>query len=267
MSKHIQLALSILIISYGVAAQTISEKDFDKHFKKHGIEGCFALYNPTTDALIQYNTDLCNTGYIPASTFKIPNSLIVLEEGIISDTSQVIKWDGKVRGYDKWDRDQTLRTAMKYSCVWAYVGFASQIATETYQTYIDAFDYGNRNIKGPENHFWLEGEFRISANQQIQFLMKFYNNQLGLSQQTIDIVKSIIVIEEGDGYKLSAKTGAGVYPNDQHIMWLVGYVEKDNTPYYFALNFLTSDFNGTKNARYTLAKAILSELDLLPADD
>jgi beta-lactamase class D len=265
--KSISFILIGLTITFQISfAQKTVIKDFSKHFEKHGVEGCFALYNPTDDLLIQYNKDRCNTGYIPASTFKIPNSLIVLEEGIVKDTSQIIKWDGKSRGYDMWDRDQTLRTAMKYSCVWAYVGFASQISTAKYQSYMDAFNYGNRNITGPENYFWLEGEFKISANQQIEFLKRFYNNQLGISKQNTDIVKSLIVIEERDDYKLFAKTGAGVRSKEQDIMWLVGYVEKDKVPYFFALNFITNDFKGTKNARNSIAKDIFEELGLIEAN-
>ena len=68
--------------------------------------------------------------------------------------------------------------------------------------------------------------------------------------------------KEDDG-KLSGKTGGGVLRNNDYIMWLVGYFEKDNQPYFYALNFVSNDFNGTSQERYSITKNILKELKLI----
>ena len=252
-----------LIFQMGFS-QKVIKKDFKSIFDKYGVEGCFVLYNQTDNEYIKYNSNLCDTGYIPASTFKIPNSLIALEEGVVNDTNQIIKWDGHEWPNKPWNQDQTLKTAIKYSCIWVYFGFAEQIGIEKYQDYVNSFDYGNKNLTGPPTRFWLAGLFRISANQQIDFLRKFYNYELPkISRQSTDIVKDIIILEQTANYKLSGKTGGGILTDTDYVMWLVGYVEKDNKPYFCAMNFKTVDYDKTSQARYDITKDILRELKLI----
>jgi beta-lactamase class D len=237
--------------------------NFKPQFDKYGVDGCFVLFSQTDNEYIRYNSGLCDTGYIPASTFKIPNSLIALEEGIISDTIETIKWDGHEWPNKSWNQDQTLKTAMKYSCVWVYSKFAEQIGTNNYYKYINEFDYGNKNLTGQPNRFWLAGLLRISANQQIEFLTRFYNYDLPVSKKSIDIVRDILVLEKTDCYKLSGKTGGGMLDDENYIMWLVGYLEKDNRTFFYALNFKTSDYDKTSLARYEITKEILRQLKLI----
>jgi beta-lactamase class D len=257
------------IIAFGLIfqagfTQKIAERDFQPYFDKYEVGGCFILYNQSDNEFIKYNSILCDSGYIPASTFKIPNSLIALEEGVVKDTNQLIRWDGHEWPHKSWNKDQTLQTAMKYSCVWVYVGFAEQIGISKYQDYVNSFDYGNKTLTGPPARFWLAGLFRISANQQIDFLRRFYNYELPkVSRHSIDVVKDIIVLEQTDNYIFSGKTGGGMLTDTDYIMWLVGYVEKDNKVYFYAMNFKTTDFNKSSQARYEITKDILRELKLI----
>ncbi|HUX57963.1 MAG TPA: penicillin-binding transpeptidase domain-containing protein [Bacteroidales bacterium] len=258
----------IVVLILGLIFQTgfsqkMIEKDFKKHFDKYGVDGCFVLYNLTDNEYIKYNSNLCDTGYLPASTFKIPHSIIALEEKIVKDTNQIIKWDGHEWPNQPWNQDQTLKTAMKYSCLWVHIGFAEQIGIEKYQDYVNSFDYGNKDLTGPPTRFWIAGQFRITANQQVEFLRKFYNYDLSVSRESIDIVKDIITIEQTDSYKLSGKSGTGRLSDTELIMWLVGYIEKDNKPYFYAMNYKTSDFIKLNQARYNITKDILSELKLI----
>ena len=95
-------------------------------------------------------------------------------------------------------------------------------------------------------------------------MRRFYNYELPkISQQSIDIVKDIIILEKTDNYKLSGKTGGGMLTENDYIMWLVGYIEKDNKPYFYAMNFKTNDFSKLSQARYEITKDILRELKLL----
>lgn len=252
--------LSLVSLSY---AQKITERNFKPYFDRYGVDGCFVLFDEADNELTRYNPAICDSGFIPASTFKIPHSVIALEEGVVSDTDQVIPWDGHVWPVKKWNQDQNLGTAIKYSCVWVYTGFAEKIGIDKYRKYVQAFDYGNKNLNGPPTRFWLAGEFRISANQQIAFLRKFYHDDLPVSKEAIDKVRKLIVLEKGDDWTLSGKTGGGVLNDSDYIMWLVGYVEKDNHPYYYVLNFVSDDFNGTSQARYKITKDILKEMKLI----
>jgi beta-lactamase class D len=262
MKKTVLLILTGFIFQFGFSQKMI-EKDFKAQFDKHGVNGCFVLFNQLDNEFIRYNASLCDSGFLPASTFKIPNSLIALEEGIIKDTNQIIKWDGHIWPIQAWNQDQTLKSAMKYSCVWAYVGFAEKIGINKYQNYINSFDYGNKNLTGPPTRFWLAGLFRISANQQIDFLRKFYNYKLKVSRKSIDIVKDIMILEQTNKYKLSGKTGGVLINDSNYIMWLVGYIEKCGKPYFYAMNFISNDFDKFKQVRYDIAKDILRELKLM----
>ena len=262
MKQVVFLIITGLFFQLGFSQNTI-EQNFKKHFDKYGVDGCFALYNQADNEYVRYNSGLCDTGYIPASTFKIPHSLIALEEKIIQDTNQVIEWDGHEWPNKPWNQNQTLKSAIKYSCIWVYFGFAEQIGIEKYYNYVTSFDYGNKNLIGPPTRFWLAGQFRISANQQIDFLRKFYNYELDVSRQSVDIVKDIIVFEQTDDYKLSGKTGGGMLINTEYIMWMVGYIEKNDKPYFYAMNFKTNDYNKLGQARYDITKDILRELKLM----
>ena len=262
--KQLLLILAIACPFHSGYSQKVTERDFKHIFDKYGVDGCFVLYNQTGDEYIKYKPDLCDTAYIPASTFKIPNSLIALEEGIVSDTNQVFKWDGHEWPNKPWNQDQTLKTAMKYSCIWVYIGFAEQIGIEKYQEYLNSFNYGNKNLSGPPDKFWLSGSLRISANQQIDFLRKFYHDELpGISRKSTGIVKDIIVLEQTNGYRISGKTGGGMVNDSTYIMWLAGYAEKDHKTYFYAMNFKSNDYTKTSQGRFEITKDILRELKIL----
>lgn len=263
MNKLILILLTIVSFFQVSVSQKVTEKDFSSYFKKYDLDGCFVLYDQAGNSYVRYNSALCDSGYIPASTFKIPNSLIALEEGIIKDTSEVIRWDGHEWPNKNWNQDQTLRTAIKYSCVWVYAGFAEKIGIAKYAAWLKSFNYGNQDLTGPPSRFWLNGPFRISANEQIDFLRKFYNYSLPVSSSSINSVKDFIVLEKSDSWKLSGKTGTGMLSETDYIMWLIGYLEKDNNPYFYAINFKTSDFDRSGKARISITKDILRDLKLI----
>ncbi len=65
--------------------------------------------------------------FLPASTFKIPNTLIALEEGVIQNEKDIIEWDGEDKGWSQWNKDQSLETAFPLSCIWFYQELASRV--------------------------------------------------------------------------------------------------------------------------------------------
>lgn len=252
-----------ILLSGSVTAQNTMEKDFSSYFNKYGLKGCFILYDSESDTYIEYNRLTCDSGYIPASTFKIPHALIALEEKVVTDTNQVIKWDGHEWPMKAWNQDQTLKTSLKYSCVWVYTGFARQIPIDTYYRYVRDFGYGNQDLRGPSDRFWLAGSFRISARQQVEFLRKFYNYRLPVSKRSVDLVKDCIILEKTPDYIFSGKTGGGMISDTDYIMWLVGYVEKEGYTYFYAMNFRSNDYEKTALLRYEITKEILRELKIM----
>jgi beta-lactamase class D len=164
---------------------------------------------------------------------------------------------------EAWDRDQTLRSALKYSVVWVYQEIARQVGEQREAEFLKKFAYGNEDVSGRVDHFWLDGQLRITALQQIEFLKKFYLNQLPVSERSSLIVKDMLINEANSKYILRAKTGLGVSRNPA-IGWWVGWVETDNDTYFFALNFdIARDEDAPK--RMIVARQCLASLGILPA--
>ncbi len=215
--------------------------ELEKYFQ--GFKGCFVLYDRNLDQSIRYNPNRCAERFIPASTFKIMNSLIGLETGVIPDENYVIKWDGTHYDVPSWNQDSTLKTAIQNSVVWYYQELARRVGYEKMQYYVDAAHYGNQNISGQIDTFWLEGGLRISADEQVEFLKRLYQGNLPFSQRSINIVKDILVMEKNGSYQLSGKTGS-VQRIPPPESWFVGYLETNGDVYYFATNYESSSSDG-----------------------
>lgn len=211
------------------APSTVLRDDFKPLFDAHQVEGSILIYDLRDDTFTGYNAARFEASLVPASTYKIFNALIALETGVLADENEVIPWDGVERGYDMWNQDHTLRSGIKYSAVWFYQEVARRIGEERMQHYVDAAGYGNQDISGGIDQFWLGGGLRITSAQQIDILRRLYHDDLPFSQRTMGIVKDIIILEETDAYIFRGKTGW----HDQ-TGWLVGYLEQDENVYFFA---------------------------------
>jgi beta-lactamase class D len=176
--------------------------DMDSIFQAHEVGGCFALLDEADNKLLEYRPGRCRQQFQPKSTFKIPHALIALEEGVLKDENQVIRWDGTPQPVESWNQDQNLATAIKYSCVWFFSELTTRIDTLTYKDYLKKFGYGNQDVSGPPAHFWLYGKLRISARQQVDFLRRFYHQELGISDRSISKVKTLILLEKNEDYAL-----------------------------------------------------------------
>ncbi|TYQ28729.1 class D beta-lactamase [Pseudanabaena sp. UWO311] len=222
--------------------QSKFSRNLDKNFQEAKSEGCFVLYDLKRDRYIHYNSNHCKKLFIPASTFKIFNSLVALETKAIADENTVIAWDGVNRTFPIWNQDQNMRTAFTRSVVWFYQDLARRIGKERMTKYIQAASYGNQDIEDKIDTFWLNGKLRISPEEQIKFLVKLYKEDLPFSSAVIKTVKDIMIIERQDTYTLRGKTGWGTNVDGlQNIGWYVGYVEKGDNVYFYALNMTNQD--------------------------
>jgi len=215
--------------------KTIVAKEWDQHFKNASVEGTFVLAELNSDSILVYNLERANKKYLPASTFKIPNSLITLESNVIEDEKEILKWDGKKRFYNKWNQDQNMKSAFKYSCVWFYQELARRVGREKMQYFIDTLDYGNHELGENVDDFWLNSSLKISAVGQINFLTKFLNRDLPFSERNFDIVEKVMMVDSTESYRLYAKTGWGG-EEDNEIGWYVGFVKNEKGNWIFALN-------------------------------
>ena len=254
-----------------VGAGTVRAQDLSAQMRARN--GCFVLYDLKRDSYTRYNAERCRERLSPYSTFKIPNSLIGLESGVIRDADFVIPWDRKKYPEDGWDtepfihwkRDHNLRTALRYSVVWYYRELASRVGQPAMSDYLKKLQYGNMDASGGIDRFWLNSSLRISPEEQIQFLKRLYLNQLPFSRRSTDILKEILVLEKTPHYTLSAKTGGGRAPSGTGALgWFVGYVETKGSVYFFATTIEGANYLAIRDERINLTKKILSHLGLLP---
>jgi beta-lactamase class D len=236
-----------------ITAMLVSDvkPELEKYFQ--GFTGAFVLNSLKNDQYIRYNPQRCAERFLPASTFKILNSLIGLETGVIPDENYVIKWDGTKYPSPAWNQDHSLKTAIQNSVVWYYQELARRVGKEKMQHYINVVGYGNKDISGNIDSFWLDGAIRISADEQIELLKQLYQDDLPLSQRSMKIVKEILLLEKTNTYQLSGKTGSGQM-GARSIGWFVGYVEEKGDVYFFATNIEDSSeaANGLKAKEISL---------------
>ncbi len=248
--------------SPSTSTTTVQENKLEKYFQ--GFSGAFVLYDRNKESYIRYNPEQCAERFLPASTFKIINSLIGLETGVIPDENFVIKWDGTRYETSTWNQDHTLKTAFQNSVVWYYQELARRVGKDRMQQYVDAVGYGNKDIGGKIDSFWLDGALRISADEQIELLKRLYRDDLPFSQRSMKIIKEIMVLESTDNYRLSGKTGSVWRVGMNRSGWLVGYVEEKDNVYFFATNIESSSPEATGVKAKEIAQDILRGLQLLP---
>lgn len=257
------LLLFVLILtSFNLKPKEEIRTDFKKFYDQYNVEGSFVLYDQKNNKYTFYNKQQFKQAFSPASTFKICNSLIGLETGVIKDENFVIKWDSTVRQNANWNKDHDLKTAFKNSTVWYYRELARRVGCQQMKYWLDKCKYGNTDTSGGLDKFWLRGGLRITPEQQVDFLRKLHDNKLPFSKRSTDIVKNIMIVKDTVNYTLRAKTGWDD-GDKKSTGWYVGYVEKNGNVYYFANCIQTADFDKAK-ARIEITSQILSELKLAP---
>lgn len=234
---HRILRLLILFLFAMATTAFAEDADIARLFNNKNIQGTMIISSLDGTTTYSHNDARAATRMLPASTFKIANTLIALEEGAIADEKQVLKWDGKKRNIPAWNMDQTLESAFKSSCVWFYQELARHIGTARYESYLARIGYGNARPTPTLTTFWLEGDLRISALEQIAFLKRLYRRELPFKPASYDALRRIMIIEQTPVYTLRAKTGwAGFGTTAPQIGWYVGYLEATGNVWFFALN-------------------------------
>jgi len=263
---RIGLAILVLVSSISVshASEPAKERpDWKKHFDRASAKGTIIVVDERASSrgAFVYNAARAKVRYSPASTFKIPHTLFALQHGAVRDEFQVFQWDGVPRTFSGHNQDQDLRSAMRYSTLWVYQRFAAQIGEVQAGKYLNSVDYGNADQSATAGDYWVDGNLRISAEEQVAFLQRLYRNQLPFPVEHQRLVKDLMINEADPEWILRAKTGwEGRYG------WWVGWVEWREGPVFFALNIDTPNRTGDLGKRQTIAKAVLRSIQALPAD-
>ena len=226
------------------APEFTEKPELNKILESAKVNGSILIYDYIDNEMMSNDFKWAEKGHLPASTFKIPNSIIALETGVVESDTSILKWDGTPRRIPVWEKDMDIKEAFRLSCVPCYQKIAREIGVERMKEYLKKLAYPGMKVdKDNVDVFWLEGKSKINQYQQIYFLQKLYFGELPVNNKTTQIIKSIMILEDGKNYRLSAKTGWAIRDGN-NIGWFVGYLESNNKVYFFVTNIQPEeDFN------------------------
>lgn len=223
--------IAALIVSTIVSSVYAEDSNIENIFNSKNINGTIIIQSIDGSKTYTHNEKRANTRFVPASTFKIPNTLITLEEGAVADEKEFIKWDGMDKGLPAWNKDQSIEIAFPASCVWFYQELAKRVGKDKYKSHLGKIKYGNEQAGPTITRFWLDGDLKISATEQITFLKKLYAMEYPFRSSSYELLRKLMVVEQTHAYTIRAKTGWA-----QRVGWFVGYVESDDKVWFFATN-------------------------------
>lgn len=263
-TKSMKTRLAILFafcVLQGCATTWKESAEVEALFNSAGVTGTFVLYDVNAGSFTGHNLTRSRVRFVPASTFKIANSLIGLSVGAVKSVDEVLPYGGEPQPFDTWERDMGLREAIALSNVPIYQELARRIGLESMRKSVSILGFGNEDVGETVDNFWLDGPLRISAVEQAQFLAKLAQGKLPISEDIQASVREIVLLEQDKDWQLYGKTGWENAPG-RGVGWWVGWVQQNDRVYAFALN-LDIERPSDANRRVELGKQALQVLGLL----
>lgn len=264
------LGIIVMLISIFSSSLLFGQSNWSLPFMECGIEGSITIYDYKLNKWITNDIEDSQTPMLPASTFKIVNTLIALETEVIKDENEIIPW---IDDYDTLKyghrpniyHSMSIKDAFKLSAGWVYVELARKIGKNKYKSFLTQIKYGNVDLSIDDPDFWNFGDFAVSPANQISVLIGIYEETLPFSQRTFNILKEMMIEETTDKYVIRAKTG-WTRDGGKDIGWWVGYIEKADNVYFFATRLIKDRSESNSNfgsCRKVITKRICKELGIL----
>jgi beta-lactamase class D len=253
------LSLCFLSITVASFAQQI-----DKALLQ-GYDTVLVIYNRATGETVNIDPARSSQRLAPCSTFKIYNTLIGLELGLIKAVDDPwYKWDGVKRDIEGWNQDLTLREAFRVSAVPAYQVLAREIGETRMKEYIERIGYGSKDMSAGLDIFWLQHpkttSIKISADEQVALLNNLLDGNLPFSEKNIAILRDLMQAEKTDKGTLYGKTGSGMGSDGKwNLGWYIGFLEHGNTTYVFACAITGGENPYGKSARKIVEEVLRSQ--------
>ena len=195
-----------------------------------GIQGCAVLYDLGTDHYTLYQEDLCRTQVSPCSTFKILSTLMGLHTGVLTGPESTMTYSGIQYPVAAWNGNLTLAEAFQSSCVWYF------------RQVID-------------NGFWIDSSLKISPLEQVQVLTKVFEGRSQYTQEEVDTLRTIMLVQDDGTRQVYGKTGSGFGETG----WFVGFQEKAGARTYFAVYLADENRTVSGSQAREVAFALLKE--------
>lgn len=232
-------------------------EDLSAYFE--GYKGSFVLYDASSKHYQIYNREMSEQRVSPASTYKIYSGLFALESNVISINNSEQIWNGNQNPYKEWNKNHNLDSAMSNSVNWYFQNLDQEVGRKQLQAYFKKLNYGNEDISGNLDNYWMESTLKISPIEQVTLLHALSENKFGFKAENIEAIKEAILIDDQKQGQLYGKTGTGTVNETNVNGWFVGFVEKAGNSYYFAINIQNSGKEASGSKAMEIAKQILQD--------
>jgi beta-lactamase class D len=202
---------------------------------------CTLLEDPSGGRVLLSQGD-CNQRVTPASTFKIPLAVMGYDAGVLTGAhTPAWPYREEYKAWrPEWKTTVDPTTWLRDSVVWYSRVLTGKLGMARFQRYVDAFDYGNRDLSGhPGAHdgltnAWLTTSLQISPVEQAGFIRKLLQHKLPASAQAQEMTARIMPsFDVAGGWTIHGKTGSGaqqdakgVANEDRSLGWFVGWATK-----------------------------------------
>lgn len=253
------LALATVTPALSATPSTLTNAQISNEFK--GYTGAFILKDLSDGSTVRFNDKLLKERENPCSTFKIVNSLIAIDSGVMKVDDSTMKWDGKKREIDTHNQDQDMQSAMTNSVVWYFQKVAEKIGKERMQNYLHTLKYGNEDISSGLTNFWLGkgGSLLVSPVEQVDFLTQLFEDKLPVKKESMSDVRKLIKLKTEGNNTLFGKTGTS---SGAKFGWFVGAVKHGDKTYVFATNVRANENAYGRNAK-KITESLLTKMGLL----
>lgn len=259
-----RLSTSLLALFAGLGTtepETLPMPQWQRHFEAKGVKGTFVLFEPMRDRYRVLDPVRAERRRLPGATFDIANALVGLEVGTIADESELFPWDGRAKPSRAWERDHTLGSGMRDGVAWVFQEVARRTGKSLMRDWLERLEYGNRDIAGGIELFWLQGGLRVSAMEQVRFLHRLSEGRLPMTQRAQRLVRSALVVERTRDrtlYARAATAGSG----REAVAWWVGWIERQGRPLaHFAMGCGAGP--GPAADRESIGREVLREAGVL----
>ena len=199
------------------------DNSLQQYFDSAGVKGSFGFFDNGQGHFTIYNLPRYrDSAYQPAGTFDIVQSLIALQSGVVKD-------------------DSSLRQGFQSGEATIFRDLAERLGKDSLKKWIDSLHYGNRDMSGPPDSFWLNNHLKLTPDEQLGLMKRLYFDQLPFFNRPQKLVRGMMPLESNSVYRLAYKTGQGIKEDGHAIGWVLGWVEENKHPYFFVVNLEAED--------------------------
>lgn len=228
------ICLTLLIL---VSSCTLNRAQIDNSLKKHfdsaGVEGMFSILNNQSGTITLYNMEMDTQRILPGGTFSVVNTLIGIQTSRITNEDMEATGDTALEVSDGENKQLNLTEAFRSNATPYFQNIARRIGKDTMKFWVDSLQYGNKNLQGPIDSFWLNNHLKISPDEQLGLMFQLYFDKLPFTKYAQQIVRKLMLRKNNTLYKLSYQTGSGLDEKNNPVGWAIGWIEENRHVYFF----------------------------------